>query len=154
MRLVVARLVAAQTVERLVGEVQPAKRGVWMLEVLDDTEGMGVVIETARIRHALFKRLFPRMTKRRVPQVMGQDDGLGQRFVGSKHGRKAAGDLSGLQGVCQSGAEMIVKRRREDLRLMLQAAEGRTLDDAVAVQLKRTANGLRWFGVYAPARLG
>ncbi|KAK0359092.1 hypothetical protein LTR94_032671, partial [Friedmanniomyces endolithicus] len=59
----------------------------------------------------------------RLGQIVVQPQGVGQR----------AGDLRHFQAVRQPGAIVVALMRHEDLRLLLQAAEGGGVDDAIAV---------------------
>src|SRR3546814_2728176 len=53
----------------------------------------------------------------------------------------------------QPGAHVVALRQRMDLRLVLQAPEGRTEDDAIPVLLEGVARRRHWFGRLVPESL-
>jgi hypothetical protein len=72
-------------------------------------------------------------------------------FVQAQVARQRAADLRHLQAVGQPGAEQIALVVEEHLGLVLEPAEGRGVDDAVAVALELAARGVRRLGITAPA---
>ena len=88
----------------------------------------------------------PGVSERRVSEIVAERNRFGQLLVQAQHLRDGAGDLRNLERVGQPRAVVIARRREEDLRLVLQAAEGLAVDDAIAIPLKRRAHvvfGLR-----------
>ena len=73
------------------------------------------------------------VAERRMAEVVGQRDGLGEVGVEAERLGDRAGDLGHLQRMGQPGAEVIALVGDEDLGLFLQPTEGRGVDDAVAV---------------------
>src|SRR5262245_37429694 len=93
-----------------------------VLEAIDHAQALLVMPEPAGhegIEHALAG-----MTERRVSQIVPERDRLGELLVKAKHLRNRARDLRHLEAVCQSRAVMVARGREEDLRLVLQPAEG------------------------------
>ena len=70
---------------------------------------------------------------------MDQRHRLGQILVAAQRPRQRAGDLRHLDRMGQPGAVVVALVGDEDLRLVLQPAEGGRMDDAVAVALERRA---------------
>src|SRR5687767_3744726 len=85
------------------------------------------------------QRILPAMAKRRVAEVVGEAQCLGQILVKTKDARHRAADLRDLDRMGQANAEMVAVGSDEHLRLVAQAAEGDRMDDAVAVALERIA---------------
>ena len=62
------------------------------------------------LRAELVQCALSRMAKGRVPQVMGQADGLGQILVEAQGAGNGAGDLRNLQRVGEPGAVEVALR--------------------------------------------
>jgi len=75
---------------------------------------------------------------------------LGQILVQAQRPSDGAGDLGDLDRVGQAGAVVVALVLDEDLGLVLEAAEGRGVDDPVAVALERRAVGALGLGMEAP----
>ena len=73
------------------------------------------------------------MAEGRVAEVMGKGQGLGQVLVKTERAGDGAGHLRHLDRVGQPRPVVISLVIDEDLRLVLQAAEGRGMDDPVPV---------------------
>ena len=101
---------------------------------IDDAEALLIMIESARdelVEHAL-----ARMSERRVPKVVAERDRLGELFMQLQHFRDCARDLRHLERMRQPRAVVIARRRKEDLRLVLEAPERLRVHDAIAVALE------------------
>ena len=145
-------IVFDQAFQRFPGQVQAVEIGVAMLQLGYQPEGMGVVVEAADILGYGVQRVFPGMAEGRVAEVMRQRHRLGQVFVYTQGAGQAAGDLGHFQGMGQAGAIIIAFMFHKDLGLVLQAAEGGGMDDAVAVPAIAGAGGAFGFRVKpAPA---
>ncbi len=94
------------------------------------------------------------VAERRMAEVVGQRDGLGEVGVEAQRRGQRAGDLRHLQRVGQAGAEVVALVGHEDLGLLLQPAEGRGVDDAVAVAGERRAGAALGLGDLAAPRRG
>ena len=70
-----------------------------------------------------------------------------------QRGGDGARNLRHLHGVRQARAEVVGVAAGEDLRLVLQAAKGARVDDAIAVALEGIAVGMRRLGIAASARI-
>ena len=101
----------------LIGQVQPCPA---LLQHLDDAQALGGVREPAG--HELVEDALAGVAERRVTEVVGERDGLGQFLVQPQHLGHRAGDLRHLERVRQARPVVIAGRREEDLRLVLQAA--------------------------------
>ena len=84
---------------------------------------------------------------------MRKGDGLDEILVEAKHARQRATDLSHFQAVGQPCAVVIAFVINEDLGLVDEPAEGRRMDDAVAVALIDIAGGAGRLVVKAAAAL-
>ena len=122
------------------GEVEAAVGGVALLEVLDDAEGVEIVVEEAAVAlEALVESALTGVAERRVADVVDQGEGLGEVLVEAEAGGNGAGDLGDLDGVGEAGAEVVGGAAGEDLGLAGETAEGSGLDNALAVTLERCA---------------
>src|SRR4029453_17846752 len=79
---------------------------------------------------------------------------FGQLLVQTKDLGDAACDLRHLERVRQACAVVIAGRREKDLRLVLEAPERLAMNHAIAVALKRGANGILGFGPDTAAAVG
>ena len=143
-----------QPFERLPGEVQSVEAGIAPLERGDDPQGLRVVIEAAAGLEAAVERALAGMAERRVAEVMGERQRLGQVLVEPERAGERAGDLGHFERVGEPGAEMIALVKDEDLRLVGEPAERGRMDDAVAIAAERIAGGRRRLAVEPAAALG
>ena len=97
------------------------------------------MVEAAEPRHALVERVLAGMAEGRVAEVVRQRQRLGQVLVEPEGAGQRPGDLAHLDGVGQPGAEMVALVIDEDLRLVLEPAEGGGMDDPVPVALELAA---------------
>ena len=93
------------------------------------------------------------MTERGVAEVVGKSQGFGEIFVETQRPGDRAGDLRHFKAVRQPGAVMIALVVHEDLSLVDQPAEGRRMNDAIAIALKRRPHRMLRFRMEAPAGL-
>ncbi len=122
-------------------EVQAAVRGVALLEVLDDAQGVEVVVEAEAVTlQAAVEGALAGVAEGRVADVVDEGEGFGEIFVEVQGGGDGAGDLRDLDGVGEARAEVVGGAGGEDLRLAGEAAEGAGLDDALAVALEGGAD--------------
>ena len=113
-----------QAFQRLPGQVQPVELGIAPLQPRHHAQRLRVVVEAAAGRHLLVQRVLAGMAERRVAEIVGQRHGLGQILVAAQRPRQRARDLRHLDRVGQPGAVMVAFMGDEDLRLVLQPAEG------------------------------
>ena len=79
------------------------------------------------------------MAERRMAEIVGQRQRLGEIFVEPQPARQRAGDLGDFERMGQPGAVMVAFVEHEDLRLVLEPPERGRMDDAVAVAAKGAA---------------
>ena len=120
-----------------------------VLEHVDDAQALLVVIEAAG--HQLAQHALAGVAERRVAEVVAERDRLGQLFVQAQHLGDRARDLRDFERVRQARAVVIAGRRKEHLRLVLEAAERLGVDDAIAIALERRPD--RIFRLLADAAL-
>ena len=132
-------VVLDQALERLPGEVQPVERGVAPLEPGHEAKRLGVVVEAAERRHAVGERVLAGVAEGRVAEVVRQRQRLGEILVEAERAGERAGDLADLDRMGEPGAVVVALVEDEDLGLVLEAAEGARMDDAVAVALELAA---------------
>ena len=116
---------------------------------------MGVVVETAGIGERFRQGVLAGMAERRMAEVVGQAQRLGQILVEAERPGDGPADLGDFDAVGQADPEMVAVGSDEDLGLVPQPAEGDRMDDAVAVALEDVARPARSgiaFRVKPPAR--
>ena len=128
----------------LEGEVQAGMRGVTLLEVFDDAQRVKIVVEAlAVLAHRQVESALAGMSEGRMADVMHQGEGFDEAFIETERGGDGARNLRDLDGMGEPGAEVIGEALGEDLRLVLQAAEGAGMNNAVAVALEVVAIRMR-----------
>ena len=121
-----------------------------VLEHVDDAQALLVVVEAAG--NQIVEDALAGVAERRVAEIVAERDRFGQLLVQPQHLGDAARDLRHLERVRQPRPVVIAGRRKEHLRLVLQAAERLAVDDAIAIALKRRADRiLRLSGRRRPA---
>ena len=117
----------------------------------EQAQGLGVSFEAALIGHEVVERAFARMTEGRVAEVVGEAGGFDQVGVDEKIRLERSvtlgfepeadrlANLRDFKRVGEAGAVEIVFAAPENLRFVLQAAEGGRVKDAVAIDLERAA---------------
>ena len=132
-----------EALQRLPAEVEPVEIRIGVLEAGHEPQAVAVVVEAAGIGERLPQRILAGMAERRVAEVVGEAQGLGQVLVEAERARHGAADLRDLDRMGQADAEMVAVGGDEHLRLVAQAAEGDRMDDAVAVALENVARAPR-----------
>ena len=153
LRPVVARRVLDDALAHLPGEVEAPEGRVALLEHVHDTQALRVVVEAAVGLHEAVERALAGVAEGRVAEVVRQRDRLGQVLVEPEGARQRAGHLRGLDRVREPRPVVVALVVHEHLRLVLEAAEGGGVDDAVAVALEGHAEGVFGLGVAAAARV-
>ena len=107
----------------------------------------------AEPRHALVERVLAGMAEGRMAEVVREGQRLGQILVEPEGAGERPGDLADLDGMGQPGAEMVALVIDEDLRLVLEPAEGGGMDDPVPVALELAAGRRDGLGIEPAAAL-
>jgi hypothetical protein len=115
-------------------------RGIALLEVFDDAQGVQVVVEAeAMTAKTCVQRTLTGVAEGRVAYVVNQGEGLGEVFVEAESVGRGAGDLRNLHGMGEAAAEVIRSATGEDLCLTRESTEGTRLDDPLPVTLEGCA---------------
>ena len=130
----------------LLREIQAA---AVLFEDLDHPHALLVVAKAAR--QAGTQRIFARVTKRGVSQVVPQGRSFGQILVQIEAAGDRSRDLHDLHRVRQARAVVVAHRRDEDLGFVFEATEGLGVDDAVAIDLVRRPHRI---GLFRPIPIG
>ena len=138
---------------RLKRQVQAVKGRVPLFKRIHHAQALQVVLKAAMFGHTFVKRILARVPKGRVPQVMGQRNGLNQIFVQPQRARHGATQLRHLQRVCEPRAKQVAFMVQKNLRFVHQPPKRGGVDDAVAVALKVGARGRGLFGIAAATRM-
>jgi len=97
------------------------------------------VVEAAERSEARVKRPLAGMAERRMAEIVRQRQCLGEVLVEIKPPGERARHLRDLERVGEPGAVMVALVEDEDLRLVLEPAKRRSMDDAIAVAAKGVA---------------
>ncbi len=132
------------------GEVQTTVRGVALLEVLDDAQGVKIVVEAeAVLLEAAVESALAGVAEGRMADVVDKGECFGEVFVQREGFSDLTGDLGDFHGVCEARTEVVGSARGEDLRFACEAAEGSRLDDSLAISLEGRTLRMRRRGVIA-----
>ena len=138
----------------LEGQVQAGKCDVSFLQLLHDSQGVQVVVETLPVGlHQTVKQGFPRMAERRMAQVVNQRQGFHQVGIQPQSQRHGAADLCDFERMRQAVAKMVGVAAGENLRLVFEAPKGTCMDDAVPVPFKVIPVGVGRLPIPAAAAL-
>ena len=149
--VVVFGLMLGDPFKGLVTEVQSVEALVALFQFGDDAQGVPVMVEGAVIFHLSGQHFFSRMSKGRVPQVVGEADGFRQVFIAAQRPGEGPADLRDFQRMGQPGAVVVSLIIDEDLGLVFQPPEGSGVQDAVLVALVAAAVAVFFFGIQTPA---
>ncbi len=111
------------------------------------------MVEAAERREAGIERALAGMAERWVTKIMGQRQGLGEVLVDAERPRQRPRHLRDFERMGEPGAVVIALVEHENLRLVLEAAEGGRVDDAVAVAAEGAAALADRLGVQPAAAL-
>ena len=104
-------------------QVQTVERAVALLQFIDNAQALQIVLKTAERAHAFVQRILPRVTERRVSQVVRERNGLDQILIQPQIARQRAGDLRHFHAVREARAKQIAFVIDEHLRFVLQSAK-------------------------------
>ena len=125
-----ARPVVQDPVANLPGQVQPLPL---LLQHLHNTDTLLIMREPLAaepVEHRL-----PRMTKRRMPQIVAKRNCLGQFLIQPQRDCKRLCNLVDLKRVRQARAVMVALRRQKNLRFLFQTPERFAVQNTVAIAL-------------------
>ena len=121
------------------GEVEPVEFGVLHLQGFDDPEALAPTAKTTGIPHQLVECVLHGMSERRVTKVATQGNRFRQVFVETEGAGEGAGDRGDLDGVGQTGTDVIPGSAKGNLGFVLQGAESGAVDDPFTVALELRA---------------
>ena len=136
--------------ERFPGQVQPVEAGIAPVHHGHGAQGLGIVVEAAEVPEAGIERPLAGVPERRVAEVMGERERLGEVLIERQGARERAGDLGDFQGVGQAGAVVVALVEHEHLGLVLEAAERGRVDDPVGIAAERAAGRALGLGMEPP----
>ena len=133
---VVPRLVLGEAFPDHSREVQAAKAGVGVFQVVHDPKRLAVVLEPAVVGHQFVEHGFAAVPERRVAEIVPKGNRLDEVLVEPEGPAERPGNLGHLQGVRQPGAEVVMLVGHEHLGLEVQPAKGGAVDYPVPVALE------------------
>ena len=104
----------------LVAQIKPAKAGVTHFDPIHRPQALRVMIETAVRPHQIIQYPLTGMTKRRMPEVMGQRDGLGHIAVQAQRLGDRPGYLGGLDRMGQARPIVVALMIDENLGFIFE----------------------------------
>ena len=132
-------------------QVEPGEFDVFLLEALDNAQGMEVVVEGIAVPgHQTRQHGFTGVPEGRMSDVVGKRQRFHQVPIQPQRLGGRAADLRHLERMRQAISKVVGITACEDLGLVFEAAECARVDDAVAVALVIVAVGVRGFGVAPP----
>ena len=111
-----------EPLERFIGQVEAVESGVAALQLGHDAQRLGVVVEATTAGHQRVEHLLAGVSERRVTEVVGERDRLGEILVEVQRAGDGTGELTDLDRMREPGAEMVAFVRHEDLGLVRQPA--------------------------------
>jgi len=134
------------------GKVQSAMCLVALFEPRHNPQCVQVVIETEAVfSEGHIQRLFSRVAKGRMANVVSQGERFGQLVVEAKGDGDRPGDLNYLQRVRQPAAEVISRQfaghASEDLGFAGKPAKGTRMQDSRGIPRKRSSVWVNGLGV-------
>jgi len=133
-------IVLDQALEGFPREVQPVEKGIAALEPRDDAKRLGIVVEPAMGLHEAIEFALAGMAEGRVAEIMGKRQGLGQILIEPERSCDRARHLGDLKRMAEPRPVVIAIVVNEYLGFVLQPAEGRGVNDAVAI----ASEGAAW----------
>ena len=128
---------------RFKAKVQAIERGIALLELVDHTQALEVVLKApgvgGQFMHAGIEFILAGVTEGRMAKVMRERDRFGQVLVEPQAPGQHPGDLGDFQGVRQARTKQVAFVVDENLRLVLQPAKGPRMHDTVAIALEFAA---------------
>ena len=109
------------------------------------------MVEPAVLGETLVERPLPGVPERRVAEVVGERQRLGEILVEAERARNRARDLGDFEGVGEACAVVVALVEHEHLGLVGEAPECRRVDDAVAVAPIGAARAALRLGMAAAA---
>ena len=146
-------VVLDQALQRFPGQIQAVEIRIAALQRGDDAQGLGIVIEAAERGEAGIERALAGMAERRMAEIVGERQRLGEVFVETEPAGERARYLGHFERMREPRAVMIALVEDEDLGLVLEAAERGRMDDAVAVAAEGAAALARGLGMEPAAAM-
>ena len=121
---------------------------VALLEVLDDTKGVQVVVEAQAVfAHGRIERPLARMAEWRMADIVDEGEGLAKIFIKVERLRHCAGDLRDLESMGEPTSEVVRGAVGKNLGLPGHAPERSGVGHASAIALEGAAIGVNVFRV-------
>ena len=83
--------------QRLPGEVEAVEQRIFALKLREHAQRLRIVVEALVVFHTRIEHIFARMPERRMAEIVGDAERLGEIVIEAHHPRDAAGDLRHFQ---------------------------------------------------------
>jgi hypothetical protein len=132
------------------GEIETGEIEIMLLELLNDTQSVKIVIEAAAAgEHEFIELALAGVAERRMANVVNESESFGEIAVEAESRGGGAGDLHDFQSVRQAIAKMVGVARGKNLRLGFETTKRARVNDAVAVSRISVAIRMRRLRVAA-----
>ena len=128
----------------LPSQIKPVEGRIAALELGDNSLRLSIMIKTSIRPHEFVKYILARVAEWRVTKIMRERKRLGKIIVEAERAGEGAGNLADLERMGEPRAKVVALVRNKDLRLVGEPAEGRAMNDTVAVTLKFRARWRSW----------
>jgi hypothetical protein len=132
---------------RLEHQIQTIESSVALLQLVDDAQGLEVMLESVMFYHAFVECILTGMTEGRMSKIVGKSDRFGQVIIDFQCTGNRTGNLCNLNRVRQACPEQIAFVIDEYLRLVFQSPKCSGMYDAIAITLKLAARLGSWLYV-------
>lgn len=135
LRSIGSAAVQHERLSHLERQIQAGEVRIAFFEFVHAAKAKKIVVEPAMIAEAFIQCRFARVPERRMADVVGQGDDLGEVFIQSQSASDCSCDLRDLECVRETRAMVIIDGGDENLRLARHAAKRGAVHDAFAVTL-------------------
>ncbi len=127
----------------LITEIQAAEAGIADFHPIDRAEALGVVVKAAVGSHQSVEHTLTGMAERRMTEVVGEGDGLGEVAIEAEGLGDGASNLRRLESMSKTGAVVVTFMIDEYLGFVFEATERGAVNNTIAIALEAGAHRMR-----------
>ena len=124
-------------------QIYARKPRIFFLQFIDDAQRLEVVFKPTVRLHTTIQAVLTGVSERRVTEIMGQTNCLGESLIQAQFHSDRTTDLRDFEGMGQTRTVMIALVIDEHLGLVHEAPERGGMNHPVTITLKLTAVGMR-----------
>jgi hypothetical protein len=95
-----------------------------LFDELDDAQALHIVLKAAVPAHEAIQHFLAAMAERRMAEIVGEGDRLGEIFIQPQRASDGAADQSDLDGVGEARAQVVAGAIEKNLCLVFEPAKG------------------------------